>query len=119
MKFSFGRFKVQFFCGEVWLFVDGHFYTFNRLTPALARFVALMYASTFGLIVPRPYMRGLRDCDSGGLVFAWHPVVVWNALHFRRLQAVDFGDGPDVWHRITWFEYLRIVISRQNKSRTF
>lgn len=54
-------------------------------------------------LFPRCYALGLHDCDSGGHVHAWYPVMLTDR---QRRKWRDMGDGPDAFSEMSLFGWV-------------
>ena len=59
-------------------------------------------------LFPYFYSIGLRDCDTGGRVFAWY--VDWGINYWhaeKRLKRWDGAGDGEVIHQVTFAEFIR------------
>lgn len=72
-------------------------------------------------LFPKFYAVGLHDCDSGGRIFAWYPMVTLNRWHARKMfiEADRSGDGPNTYSRMSVIQFVKWKISLNKREKEY
>lgn len=61
---------------------------------------------------------GLRDCDSGGRVFASYPVFAWNDWSRKKAFRAWYGAGDgEVWEEVSALDWIKWKIRLVREGR--